>query len=112
MDVSLGLDGTATVTEDAGNGTITHFGHWVETANQVKVSFDPIDGKPVEPPMTLQPEHDGLRAITWNHTTWARRPAFGEKPLPGETTLVRQKVRGIVAHVFFATVPSAIYAIN
>src|ERR1700722_9906947 len=72
MDVSLGMDGTATVTEDAGNGTITHFGHWVETHNQVKVSFDPIDGKPAEPPMTLQPDHDGLRAITWNHTTWGK----------------------------------------
>ena len=30
MDLSLGLDGTATVTEDAGNGAVTHFGHWVE----------------------------------------------------------------------------------
>ncbi len=72
MDVSLGLDGTATVTEDAGNGTVTHFGHWVETDNQVKVSFDAEEGKPAEPPMTLQSERDGLRAITWNHATWGK----------------------------------------
>jgi hypothetical protein len=72
MDVSLGMDGTATVTEDAGNGAITHFGHWVEADKQVKVSFDAVDGKPAEPPMTLQPERDGLRAITWNHATWGK----------------------------------------
>jgi hypothetical protein len=72
MDVSLGLDGTATVTEDAGNGTVTHFGHWVETDNQVKVSFDAVEGKPAEPPMTFQSERDGLRAITWNHATWGK----------------------------------------
>jgi hypothetical protein len=70
MDVSLGLDGTATVTEDAGNGIVTHFGHWVETDSQVKVSFDPVEGRPAEPAMTLQAEHDGLRAISWNHATW------------------------------------------
>jgi hypothetical protein len=72
MDLSLGMDGTATVTEDAGNGLITLFGRWVETDKQVKVTFDAVDGKPAEPPMTLQAEHDGLRAITWNHATWGK----------------------------------------
>ncbi len=72
MDLSLGLDGTATVTEDAGNGAVTHFGHWVETNSQVKVSFDPVQGTPAEPPITLQAEHDGLRAIAWNHATWGK----------------------------------------
>jgi hypothetical protein len=72
MNVSLGLDGTATVTEDAGNGIVTHFGHWAEDHNQVKVSFAPEGGKPAEPPMTLQAEHDGLRPITWNHATWGK----------------------------------------
>jgi len=72
MEVSLGMDGTATVTEDAGSGAVTHFGHWGESGKQLKVSFDPSDGKPPEPPMTLQPEHDGLRAITWNHATWGK----------------------------------------
>jgi hypothetical protein len=72
MDVSLGIDGTATVTEDAGNGAITHFGHWVEKDKQVKISFEAVDGKPPEAPMTLQPERDGLRAITWNHAIWGK----------------------------------------
>src|ERR1700721_1091493 len=72
MEVSLGMDGTATVTEDAGSGAVTHFGHWGESGKQLKVSFDPSDGKPPEPPMTLQPEHDGRRAITWNHAPWGK----------------------------------------
>jgi hypothetical protein len=88
MDVSLGMDGTATVTEDAGNGATTHFGHWVETNRQVKVSFDAIDGKPAEPPMTLQPEHDGLRAITWDHATWGKTAP----PLVKSRSRVKQRL--------------------
>ena len=88
MDVSLGIDGTATVTEDAGNGAITLFGHWVETDKQVKVSFDPVDGTPTEPPMTLQPEHDGLRAITWNHATWGKTTP----PLVKSRSRVKQRL--------------------
>jgi hypothetical protein len=88
MDVSLGVDGTATVTEDAGNGAITHFGHWVETDKQVKVSFDAIDGKPAEPPMTLQPERDGLRAITWNHAIWGKTTP----PLVKSRSRVKQRL--------------------
>jgi hypothetical protein len=88
MDVSLGIDGTATVTEDAGNGAITLFGHWVETDKQVKVSFDPVDGTPAEPPMTLQPEHDGLRAITWNHATWGKTTP----PLVKNRSRVKQRL--------------------
>ena len=88
MDVSLGLDGTATVTEDAGNGTVTHFGHWVETDNQVKVSFDAVEGKPAEPAMTLQSEHDGLRAITWNHATWGKT----QPPVVKNRTRVKQRL--------------------
>ena len=88
MDVSLGLDGTATVTEDAGNGTVTHFGHWEETNNQVKVNFDAVEGKPAEPPMTLQSEHEGLRAITWNHATWGKT----QPPLVKNRTRVKQRL--------------------
>ena len=72
MDLSLGLNETVTVTEYAGNGAVTHFGHWVETGGQVRVSFDPVQGTPAEPPMILQAEHYGLRAIAWNHTTWGK----------------------------------------
>jgi hypothetical protein len=70
MNLSLGADGTATVTEDPGNGTTTLFGHWVDSGSQVKVTFDAVEGKPVEPPMVFQPGHDGLQAVTWNHATW------------------------------------------
>jgi hypothetical protein len=70
MNLSLGADGTATVTEDPGNGTTTLFGHWVDSGSQVKVTFDAGEGKPVEPPMVFQPGHDGLQAVTWNHATW------------------------------------------
>jgi hypothetical protein len=70
MDLSLGPDGTATVTEDPGNGAITLFGHWVESGGQVTVTFDAVEGKPAEPPMLFQSAHDGLQAATWNHATW------------------------------------------
>jgi len=73
MDLSLGADGTATVTEDPGNGTTTLFGHWVDSGSQVKVTFDAVEGKPAEPPMVFQPGHDGLQAVTWNHATWGNR---------------------------------------
>jgi hypothetical protein len=72
MNLSLGPDGTATVTEDPGTGTRTLFGHWVDSGNQVTVTFDAVEGKPAEPPMTFQPGHDGLQAVTWNHAIWGK----------------------------------------
>jgi hypothetical protein len=72
MNLSLGPDGSATVTEDVGNGTITLFGHWVDSGNQVVVTFDASEGKAAEPPMAFQPGHDGLQAVTWNHATWGK----------------------------------------
>ena len=72
MDLSLGADGSATVTEDAGNGATTLFGHWVDTGGQVAVTFDASAGGPVEPPMVFQPAHDGLKAVTWNHASWGK----------------------------------------
>ena len=70
MDLSLGADGTATVTEDPGYGAITLFGHWVDSGGQVAVTFDAEQGKPAEQPMVFQPAHDGLQAVTWNHAAW------------------------------------------
>ena len=72
MNLSLGNDGTATVTEDTGNGATTLFGHWVDSGSQVTVTFDAVEGKPVEPPMVFQPAHDGLQAVTWNHASWGK----------------------------------------
>ena len=36
------------------------------------VTFDAVEGKPVEPPMVFQPAHDGLQAVTWNHASWGK----------------------------------------
>ena len=72
MNLSLGRDGTATVTEDPGNGATTLFGHWVDSGSQVTVTFDAVEGKPVEPPMVFQPAHDGLQAVSWNHASWGK----------------------------------------
>ena len=72
MNLSLGRDGTATVTEYPGDGTRTLFGHWIDTGSQVTVTFDAEEGKPAEPAMAFQPGHDGLQAVTWNRTTWGK----------------------------------------
>jgi hypothetical protein len=72
MNLSLGKDGTATVTEDSGNGAKTLFGHWADSGSQVTVTFDAVEGSPVEPAMVFQPAHDGLQAVTWNHASWGK----------------------------------------
>jgi hypothetical protein len=72
MNLSLGKDGTATVTEDPGNGATTLFGHWVDSGSQVTVTFDAVEGKPIEPPMIFQPAHDGLQAVSWNRASWGK----------------------------------------
>jgi hypothetical protein len=72
MNLSLGYDGTATVTEDPGTGATTLFGHWIDSGSQVTVTFDTVEGKAVEPPMVFAPGHDGLQAVTWNHASWGK----------------------------------------
>ena len=77
LDLSLGRDGTATVTEDYGKGFETLFGHWTEAGNQITISFDATEGEAKEPSMVFQPAHDGLQAITWNRAEWGK-----EEPPP------------------------------
>jgi len=73
MNLSLGPDGSATVTEDPGSGTTTtFFGHWADAGSQVTVTFDAQEGKPAEPVMAFAPGHDGLQAVSWNHATWGK----------------------------------------
>lgn len=72
ISLSLGEDGTATVTQDSGKVETTSFGHWVDSGGQVVVTFDAQAGKRPEPPMTFQPGHDGLQAVTWNHEQWGK----------------------------------------
>jgi len=72
MSVSLGADRSATVMEDAGNGAITLFGHWVDSGGQVVVNFDAVEGEQLERPMVVRSAHVGLRAVTWNQTSWGK----------------------------------------
>jgi hypothetical protein len=80
MTVSLGVDGTATVTEDPGTGSITSFGHWANDGSQIKVTFNADAGEPVSPPMVFQVLHNKLEAVSWNHEAWgAAHPPTMEK---------------------------------
>lgn len=72
MELSLGTDGSATVTEEPGNRTITLFGHWTETNNTVNVTFDAVEGQPAEPVMVFKPARDGLQAVSWNRALWGK----------------------------------------
>ena len=72
FSISLGPDGSATVSQDVGKGAITTFGHWTDSGSQITIKFESADDKPVDPPMVLQPSHDGLQAVTWNHTFWGK----------------------------------------
>jgi hypothetical protein len=73
MNISLGYDRTATLTEDPGNGqTITLFGHWTASGNGVTITFTPQEGKPAEPAMTFTAGKNALQAATWNHAVWGK----------------------------------------
>ncbi len=73
MNLSLGRDGTATVTEDPGNGTTTLFGHWVDTGSQVTVTFDSEEGKPAEPRWHFSPATMGCRQLPGTTPRGAKR---------------------------------------
>ena len=70
MSVSLGVDGTATVTEDPGTGSITSFGHWASDGSQIKVTFNADADEVAPPPMVFQLFHNKLQPVTWNHDAW------------------------------------------
>jgi hypothetical protein len=70
MSVSLGEDGTATVTQDPGQGSSTYFGHWQDEGNQIKVTFNATEGEPAPPPMVFETAHNKLEAVSWNHEIW------------------------------------------
>ena len=89
MNLSLGKDGTATVTEDPGNGATTLFGHWVDSGSQVTVTFDAVEGKPVEPPMVFQRRATmGCRRLPGTMPRGEGGSATDEKGIQGETTLL------------------------
>jgi hypothetical protein len=70
MTVSLGADGTATVTGDLGKGSITSFGSWQDDGRQIKVTFNSAEGAPQESPMVFQANHNQLQAVSWSREVW------------------------------------------
>jgi uncharacterized protein (DUF58 family) len=77
MSVSLGADGSATVTQDPGQGS-TLFGKWQDDGRQIKVSFNAAAGEQPEAPMVFEVVHSKLQAVSWNHEAWgtAQPPAM------------------------------------
>lgn len=72
MSLSLGTDGSATVTQDYGKGESTSFGHWTDSGSQITVTFDPVAGTPTQSPMTFSSSHDGLQAVSYDHAAWGK----------------------------------------
>jgi hypothetical protein len=71
MTLSLGDDGTATLTESPNAvDEITSFGHWTHQGDMIQLTFDPVDRQPTPAPMTFRHEHKTLTPLTWNHNLW------------------------------------------
>jgi hypothetical protein len=70
MSVSLGEDGSATVTEDPGQGSMTLFGHWQDDGRQIKITFNAQEGEQAEAPMIFAADHNKLQPVSWNHDAW------------------------------------------
>ena len=73
LGISLGPDGSATITQDSGTAETTFFGRWADNGSQITVTFDAVAGTPAEPPMVFESAHGGLQAVTWNHARWGKR---------------------------------------
>jgi hypothetical protein len=72
MSVSLGPDGSATVTQDPGQGSMTYFGKWSDNGNQVKVTFEAEDGAPQPAPMVFEVTHSKLQPVSWDREAWGK----------------------------------------
>jgi uncharacterized protein (DUF58 family) len=78
MSVSLGADGSATVTQDPGQGSTTLFGKWQDDGRQIKVTFNAEAGEQPAAPMVFEVVHNKLQATSWDHEAWgsAQPPAM------------------------------------
>jgi hypothetical protein len=78
MSVSLGADGSATVTQDPGQGSTTSFGKWQDDGRQIKVTFNAEAGEQPAAPMVFEVVHNKLQATSWDHEAWgsAKPPAM------------------------------------
>jgi hypothetical protein len=72
MSVSLGPDGSATVTQDPGQGSTTYFGQWSGNGTEVKVTFEAQEGSPQPAPMVFQLAHDKLQPVSWDREAWGK----------------------------------------
>jgi hypothetical protein len=73
MNLSLGPDGSATVSQTTKAGdTNVSFGQWTDTGGGVTVKFDPVAGATPAAPMVFEYVHDGMQATTWNHALWGK----------------------------------------
>jgi hypothetical protein len=70
MSVSLGADGSATVTQDPGQGSSTYFGKWTDDGRQIKVAFNAVEGEPQPTPMVFEVLHNKLQPVAWDHEAW------------------------------------------
>ena len=75
MTLSLGDDGTATLTQspDAVN-EITSFGRWARQGDTIMLTLDPVGKQAPPPPMTFHLEHKTLTPVQWNHNLWRTAP--------------------------------------
>jgi hypothetical protein len=75
MTLSLGDDGTATLTQspDAAN-EITSFGRWVRQGDMIMLTLDPVGKQAAAPPMSFRLVHKTLTPVSWNHSLWRTAP--------------------------------------
>ena len=75
MTLSLGDDGTATLTQspDAAN-EITSFGRWTRQGDIITLTLDPVGKQAAPPPMTFRLDHRTLTPVSWNHSLWRTAP--------------------------------------
>ena len=75
MTLSLGDDGTATLTQspDAVN-EITSFGRWTRQGDIITLTLDPVGKQAAPPPMTFRLDHKTLTPVSWNHSLWRTAP--------------------------------------
>jgi hypothetical protein len=75
MTLSLGDDGTATLTQspDAVN-EITSFGRWVRQGDIIMLTLDPAGKQAALPPMTFRLAGKTLTPVLWNHSLWRSTP--------------------------------------
>jgi hypothetical protein len=75
MTLSLGDDGTATLTQspDAAN-EVTSFGRWIRQGDMITLTLDPVGTQATPPPMTFRLAHKTLTPVSWNHNLWRTAP--------------------------------------